>query len=201
MRGYAARTETDGVVTTQVLERHRAVERLVPDADVDARRLDRAAQATLAERDAWLSAVTDRPGRLADRVAEHGLRVLAGEECLMRRPLAGHPTPVLPDGYRSTLAVTLDGAFRVRVVAPDGSLAASGQAGLTGDGAVVADRILTEADHRRRRLGSAVMGALVSAAADRGATDGLLVASPQGRALYATLGWERVADLVVASQR
>lgn len=201
VRGYAARTAADGVVTAEVHDRHRAVERLVPDAEADPRRLDRAAQATLAERGAWLSAVTTRPGHLADRLVEHGLRVLAPEECVMRRPLAGHPAPDLPAGYDLALDDAVPGVLRVRVGAPDGTLAASGQAGLTGDGAVVADRILTEPGHRRQGLGSAVMGRLAAAAVAQGASDGLLVASPEGRALYVTLGWERVADLVVATQR
>lgn len=201
MRGYAARTGADGVVTTEVHEEHRSVERLVPDADADPRRLDRAAQATLAERDAWLSAVTGRPGHLADRLAEHGLRVLAAEECLMRRPVAGHPDPGLPAGYDLELDRRVPGVLRVRVTAPDGALAASGQAGLVGGHDVVADRILTAPGHRRRGLGRVVMGRLVTAAAAQGATEGLLVASPEGRGLYATLGWERVADLVVATQR
>jgi hypothetical protein len=38
-----------------------------------------------------------------------------------------------------------------------------------------------------------VMGTLASDAVSRGATRGLLVATPEGRALYSTLGWSQIA--------
>ena len=44
----------------------------------------------------------------------------------------------------------------------------------------VMDRILTWPDHRRRGLARAVMGALASAALERGAHRGILVASEEG---------------------
>jgi ribosomal protein S18 acetylase RimI-like enzyme len=62
----------------------------------------------------------------------------------------------------------------------------------------VADMVSTEPAHRRRGLGRAVMGALVAEAIKQGATDGLLVASPDGLGLYRALGWSVAADMVFA---
>ncbi|MFJ8495383.1 GNAT family N-acetyltransferase [Streptomyces sp. NPDC094038] len=53
----------------------------------------------------------------------------------------------------------------------------------------MADQILTAPVHQRRGLGSAVMGALQQQALAAGATRTVLGASPQGRALYESLGW------------
>ncbi|WP_084724892.1 GNAT family N-acetyltransferase [Streptacidiphilus melanogenes] len=80
------------------------------------------------------------------------------------------------------------GVVRALVVAPDGSLAARGQAGLAGD-VTVPDQILTAPAHQRRGLGSVVMRALQQQAWAAGATRAVLGATPAGRALYETLGW------------
>jgi ribosomal protein S18 acetylase RimI-like enzyme len=68
---------------------------------------------------------------------------------------------------------------------------------VTGSDAV-ADKISTEPAHRRRGLDRAVMGALVAEALKQGATDGLLVASPDGLRLYRALVWSVAADMVFA---
>jgi ribosomal protein S18 acetylase RimI-like enzyme len=62
----------------------------------------------------------------------------------------------------------------------------------------VADMVGTEPAHRRRGLGLAVMGGLVTEAIKQGATDGLLVASPDGLELYRALGWSVAAHMVFA---
>ncbi|MFG2824899.1 GNAT family N-acetyltransferase [Kitasatospora sp. NPDC048365] len=98
-----------------------------------------------------------------------------------------------PDGYTAAVQ-TADGVASVRVLGPDGDLAACGQAGLT-DAACVFDQIVTEPAHRRRGLGTVVMGALTDAAVERGVTTGILGATVEGRALYATLGWKVLAPL------
>jgi GNAT superfamily N-acetyltransferase len=93
--------------------------------------------------------------------------------------------------------VTVERACRVtraRVVAGDGSTAARGQVAVTGETCVF-DRIETAPEHRRRGLGSAVVAALTTAAADLGAATGILGATGPGRALYETLGWEVLAPL------
>jgi hypothetical protein len=42
------------------------------------------------------------------------------------------------------------------------------------------------------------MSALATEAIARGARTGLLIASADGQHLYSTLGWNRVADVVIA---
>lgn len=93
----------------------------------------------------------------------------------------------LPPGYEAVTSE--DGAaLRVEIRNEGGELAASGTAGLV-DGHTVFDQILTQPEHRRLGLGTAVMGALTQRSLERGARHGTLIASPDGRALYQTLGW------------
>ncbi|MFI5530894.1 GNAT family N-acetyltransferase [Kitasatospora sp. NPDC051853] len=99
----------------------------------------------------------------------------------------------VPDGYTVTTATT-GGVTTVRVLADDGSPAASGQAGLT-TAVCVPDRISTEPAHQRRGLGTVVMAALTDAALAHGVSSGVLGATVQGRALYETLGWRALAPL------
>lgn len=48
-------------------------------------------------------------------------------------------------------------------------------------------------------LAGAIMGALAESAVAAGAETGVLVASGDGRRLYATLGWQPVAEVVIAT--
>ncbi|WP_084699968.1 GNAT family N-acetyltransferase [Streptacidiphilus anmyonensis] len=96
----------------------------------------------------------------------------------------------LPHGYELRTWIR-GGVVRALVAAPDGSLAARGQAGLAGDVAVP-DQIRTFPAHQRRGLGSVVMRALQREARTAGATRAVLGASPAGRALYESLGWRTV---------
>jgi GNAT superfamily N-acetyltransferase len=93
----------------------------------------------------------------------------------------------LRDGYQLIPDLAPHGRV-VRILAADGALAASGRAFRVGPTAVF-DRIETHPDHRRRGLGRAVMRALGAGAAEDGATKGALVATPDGRALYGSMGW------------
>lgn len=104
--------------------------------------------------------------------------------------------PALPAGY--TLDVPVEAPVpHVRVLAADGALAADGRVVMVGDEAII-DRIGTDAAHRRRGLGTAVMCALHAIARERGARRGLLVATQQGQALYETLGWRAIAPYASA---
>ncbi|QRN81683.1 MAG: GNAT family N-acetyltransferase [Nocardiopsis sp. BM-2018] len=75
---------------------------------------------------------------------------------------------------------------------------AAGGIGALVDTDLVVHAIRTGPGHRRRGLGAAVMGALVSRAREHGAEEGLLVFTPQGRGLYTRLGWRVRASVVVA---
>ncbi|GGY88906.1 GNAT family N-acetyltransferase [Streptomyces poonensis] len=115
---------------------------------------------------------------------------------LMSVPLRAHRIPAVPDGYRLR-AWTRGGVTRVLVAAPDGSWAARGQIAPTGGTAVV-DQIETSPGHRRRGLGTVVMRTLTRAALDQGAETAVLAGTPDGRALYETLGWRVEAPLTSA---
>lgn len=103
---------------------------------------------------------------------------------------------VVPEGYGLEVhragPVTL-----VRILTPHGDLAAHGSAAETAD-AFVYDRIETAPEHRRKGLGIAVMHAL-GAARVSSATPQLLVATEDGRALYARLGWQVIGALATAA--
>ena len=96
----------------------------------------------------------------------------------------------VPAGYCLEVddAAAATGQGHVRVVAPDGTLAASGHIAL-GERLAIYDRIGTEPAHQRRGLGRAVMHALQALARAHGRHEGVLVATDQGRALYESLGW------------
>ncbi|MCQ9131519.1 GNAT family N-acetyltransferase [Streptomyces hilarionis] len=115
---------------------------------------------------------------------------------LMTAALADTPPGAAPDGYRIRTWAR-GGVTRTMIAAPDGSLAARGQIAPTGATAVV-DQIETAPAHRRRGLGALVMRTLHHAAAAQGARTGILGATPQGRALYESLGWRVESPLTSA---
>ncbi|WP_343519091.1 GNAT family N-acetyltransferase [Sphingomonas sp.] len=88
------------------------------------------------------------------------------------------------------------GVSRVAILAPDGTLAASGSAAEAA-GVFIYDQIITDPDHRRKGLGRAVMAALRNAKADAVVPE-LLVATEEGRALYTTLGWTELSPFATA---
>lgn len=105
-------------------------------------------------------------------------------------------TRPLPEGYR--LELHRDGAVnRADVHAPNGDLAATGYATETAE-VYVYDRIETAPDHRRKGLGLAVMSALASARTSS-LNPQLLVATEDGRSLYANLGWTVLAPFATAT--
>ncbi|MEV4557743.1 GNAT family N-acetyltransferase [Kitasatospora sp. NPDC049285] len=112
--------------------------------------------------------------------------------------------PVTPAGYRVT-TWERGGVVRALIRTADGHFAARGQLGLGAatplagrvDAPVVAvaDQIETAPEHRRRGLGSLLMRTLQNEAYAAGARTALLVGTPEGRALYSTLGWELRAPM------
>jgi GNAT superfamily N-acetyltransferase len=99
----------------------------------------------------------------------------------------GATDPRAPDGYTLTLERGPSAAV-TQVLSPNGEPAARGSAAFVGDTAIF-DQIRTQPDHLRRGLGGLLMRTLEVEARERGATRGVLVATAEGRALYATLGW------------
>ncbi|HUQ56862.1 GNAT family N-acetyltransferase [Lentzea sp.] len=143
----------------------------------------------------WLSVLTDAPEEVTAAVEAAGLVVARPDETFMRRSLADHPVAAPPAGY--AIEVTRDPVIGVRVLTAGGEQAASGLMAVVGEDAV-AHRIETAEAHRRRGLGSVVMGTLARAAVEGGAKTGLLFSSTDGVHLYGRLGWERICGLVVA---
>lgn len=109
---------------------------------------------------------------------------------------ASFDTKPLPDGYRMELH-RAGPVTRACIIAPDGDLAASGCAAEAAD-VFIYDRIETAQDHRRKGLGVAVMSALAAARRSLAAPQ-LLVATEDGRNLYANLGWTVLAPFAAAT--
>lgn len=168
-------------------------------ADTDPAGLDRLAAATRdADKPTWLTVFTTHPDTVTAGLTGHGLTPLTDEpETFMTIDLRRHPIVEPAPPY---LAGTDTEAtpFQAVVTTADGTVAASGTLAVTGTDAV-AHNIRTDPQHRRNRLASAVMTALVQRATDAGATTGLLVASPAGTALYSSLGWRTLAHVVTVT--
>lgn len=105
-------------------------------------------------------------------------------------------TKPLPNGYAMQVH-RIGPVIRASIIAPDGEVAASGCAAETAD-VFIYDRIETAEDHRRKGLGVAVMSAL-GAARKSLARPQLLVATEDGRSLYANLGWTVLGPLAAAT--
>jgi GNAT superfamily N-acetyltransferase len=101
----------------------------------------------------------------------------------------------LPQGYRLEL-IRNGAATKAEIRTDKGALAASGYAAETPD-AFVYDRIETDAAHRRRGLGRAIMVGLGSCRKSRSARQ-LLVATPEGEKLYLKLGWRKLSPYATA---
>ncbi|CAL9344301.1 hypothetical protein SUDANB121_00345 [Nocardiopsis dassonvillei] len=189
--------EEDGALRVHFGFEHRHDEYVLLDADGAPHTLGTAAERALASPHTdWLTVPTTAPDKAALLLEEAGLEVDPGTETLMGIDLDEHPILDPPRPYRVTVG-RARAVIRVRASTHEGEEAASGAMGIT-DGDAVADSITTEPDHRRRGLGAAVMSALAWHARRAGATEGLLVASPQGRHLYTSLGWTPLATVLIA---
>jgi GNAT superfamily N-acetyltransferase len=145
--------------------------------------------------DVWLTVTTQYGDQVARRLADTGLAPFAEQKMLMTIALPDHPQPATAS-YE--LELSTDGPLEyVRLLAADGTVAARGMTAIVGRDAVMHD-IQTDPAHRRRGLGSVVMGALRRRAVERGASRGLLMATAEGVHLYRKLGWLPEATMVTA---
>ncbi|ANE52009.1 GNAT family N-acetyltransferase [Flavisolibacter tropicus] len=94
----------------------------------------------------------------------------------------------LPKGYRLELEKNIPVPI-AKVISEDGEIAAIGRVALVND-FIIYDRIETHPAHRHRGLGSTIMKALETIGFEQGGTKGVLVATPDGKALYESLGWQ-----------
>ncbi|WBB69533.1 GNAT family N-acetyltransferase [Micromonospora sp. WMMD812] len=194
--------DVGGALRVRSMQPGRDIEYVAFDADEDPASLARLAELVAGE-DAvtWLTVPTTDPVGAATALTAAGLIVLKHSELLMTADLRGHQQnlPAAPyrlltqvDSYRGDSVVT------ATVRHESGDIGARGTMGLAGTDAV-ADRIETMPAHRRRGLASAVMSALARSAIDEGAEHGILIASEDGQRLYRTLGWQPVADVLIAT--
>ena len=111
---------------------------------------------------------------------------------------ANGPPPERPLAEDYRIEVSRTGpVIEVRILSCSGDLAASGYAAETSE-VFIYDRIVTDAEHRRKGLGHTVMATLRTAK-QKAANPELLVATEDGKALYSTLGWETVSPYSTAS--
>ncbi|MDG4827522.1 GNAT family N-acetyltransferase [Asanoa sp. WMMD1127] len=192
-RALPAAEEVDGGLRVRCMQPGRDVEYVALDPAL----LPRLADLVVGE-DAvtWLTVATTDPAAVVAAVEAAGLVVLKSSEQLMTADLDGRP-PSVPAPYR--LAVDVDDRVVTATVRDEsGQVAARGTMGLAGRDAI-ADRIETAPAHRRKGLASVVMGALAASAVEQGADRGVLIASEEGQWLYASLGWQPVAQVVIAT--
>ncbi|WP_433393455.1 GNAT family N-acetyltransferase [Micromonospora sp. KLBMP9576] len=138
---------------------------------------------TLTAPGTWIK-VSGDPAGLRAALPDAWTMDVAGH--LMSAPLTcGTVEP--PASY--AIRVVAEGEVVVaRVLDATGRQAARGQLARAGEFGIV-DQVETDPAHRRRGLGRVVMRALCDDAARRGMRTGILVATDDGRALYATIGW------------
>ncbi|MFE5794859.1 GNAT family N-acetyltransferase [Streptomyces sp. NPDC056503] len=175
----------------------REVEVFALRADEEPESLARlAADVAAARQITWLTVPTLRPGTVEAAVGAAGLELLHRSEWLMTTDLTDHPRHAPAAPYERE--VRTEGPVTVvSLHGPAGEVAVRGTVAVVG-GDAIADRIETDAAHRRRGLGRAVMSALAEAAVSQGARTGLLIASEEGQRLYSSLGWHRIADVMIA---
>ncbi len=190
-RGLAPALEDDDAlaVVLRLPGRQRELFALTDESEV----VDRLAART--GESVWLTVTTQDGDGVARRLAAAGLEPFAEQKVLMSIGLRDHPRPT-SSSYE--LELTTAGPLElVRILASDGTTAARGMASIVDNDAVMHD-IQTDPAHRRRGLGSVVMGALSRSAVERGAETGLLMATTEGVHLYGALGWLPEATMITA---
>lgn len=201
-RALPVAEDVGGALRVRCMQPGRDVEYVALVAGEDPASLTRLAELVAGEDSVtWLTVPTTDPARAASALLAAGLVVLKDSEQLMTADLRRHPQNMPAAPYRLLTQVDPrgDGSVVTATVRHEsGEVGARGTMGLAGTDAV-ADRIETTPAHRRKGLASAVMGALANSAIEAGVEHGILVASEDGQRLYRTLGWQAVADVVIAT--
>ncbi|MEO3815264.1 N-acetyltransferase [Plantactinospora sp. B24E8] len=201
-RALPVAEDVGGALRVRCMQPGRDVDYVALDASEDSASLTRLAELVAGEDSVtWLTVPTTDPARAASALVAAGLIVLKHSELLMTADLRRHPQNMPVDPYRLLTRVDPRGDGRVvtaTVRHESGEVGARGTMGLAGTDAV-ADRIETTPAHRRKGLASAVMGALANSAIEEGVEHGILIASEDGQRLYLTLGWQPVADVLIAT--
>jgi len=144
--------------------------------------------------DTWLTVTTQDGDEISRGLTAAGLQPFDEQKTLMSMELRDHPQPTTH--YEVELGT--DGPLEYVRLLANGAVAARGMAAIVGTDAVMHD-IQTDPAHRRRGLGSVVMGVLSLRTLERGARTGLLMATTDGFHLYRKLGWLPEATMVTAS--
>ncbi|MEU4390215.1 GNAT family N-acetyltransferase [Kribbella sp. NPDC023855] len=197
-RGLAAAQERDGVLDVKLglPGRDHELFTLTDRTELVSALANEVARAT---EPTWLTVTTHRQDAAAAVLEGAGLRVFAEPSLLMSIDLEKHPDAAAPAEYR--LEAWSDGPLEhVRLIDAHGNVAARGMAAVVGRDAVMHD-IQTDPAHRRRGLGSVVMGKLSRRAVERGAAVGLLMATTDGGHLYTKLGWSTEAPMLTATSQ
>lgn len=108
----------------------------------------------------------------------------------------------LPDEYMLDIKDDIPVSL-VKIVTSKGDVAAMGRLVFVDD-FVIYDRIETATLHRRKGLATIILKQLENIAMSRGKTNGLLVATQEGKALYESLGWtlySNYTSIVIPEQR
>lgn len=107
-----------------------------------------------------------------------------------------HSTLNTPAGYMLHLGDT-GRILNAAVSMSDGTVVAKGRITTVGQHAIF-DLIDTAPAHQRKGLGRLIMQSLANESMARGAKEGILVATEQGKMLYNTLGWQVVSSYTSA---
>ena len=186
LEGWSAATghpwsDEDGVIRIEALMASRRFEYLLVEPNDE--EFDNITELIGGDSRDVFTVFTNKPAHYL--VPHSGLVVDRDDEALMTSPLSRTEAPV-PEDFALHWEDQGD-RVSLQIVHRD-ELAAGGTLALVGHDAIF-DRIETTPRYQRRGLGRFVMHALTNWALDHGADLGILAASADGQALYATLGW------------
>jgi GNAT superfamily N-acetyltransferase len=193
--GYGPAVESDGALHVPIGKPGRRRESFTLDADSVPGTVARLAHdVAVAETDDWLTVITRSPQSHTPVMRDAGLELAVEPEYLMAVSLRGQPGRAPAETY-TVSSVERGPLIEARVTDAACVVVARGLMAVTGADAIAHD-IHTDPAHRRRGLAAVVMATLAAEAVTRGATTGLLIASPAGRQLYESLGWTVLATVL-----